>query len=571
MHVAPTVSAASAAASLPAGHESEEFGEQSAALNSGHGIAYNGGHVMSGVVHAYFIWYGNWANNPTVSLLSELVPNLSYSPYYNINTLYDDNFGGRVSGALTLAGATSDAYSLGSNLSLANITTIVSSAISTNKLPKDTNGVYFVLTSADVQQSNAADSAFCGTNAKGYCGWHTSTTISGSDIKFAFVGNGVACPAVCSTPSPSPNGNPGGDEMANVLAHELEEAVTDPDLNAWTDPGVNENADKCAWSFGATYTTSNGAQANMKLGTRDYRIQKNWLNTGAGSCGLTYGAELTWGPWQSLGEASTLPVGAAGFGGAMHLFAVESGGVIGHNGTVDGSPWSAWTHELNGTTNVAIGAAAFAGNLHLFAKGGADGRVYHRWAAQGQAFNAWSSEISGTTNVPLTAASLGNFLHLFRVDTNNNLMHCSAATGQAFGPWEQLDGTTNAAVAATTLGTRLHVFAKGIGDSHVYHRSAQDGQPFGAWEDLGGATNAAPATATVQPGPAGGADRILMVTAGTDNHMYYRLAQDGFGFGNWLQVPGGPVASVSAARLGANTYVFATGTDGQVRVSQTHL
>ena len=41
--------------------------------------------------------------------------------------------------------------------------------------------------------------------------------------------------------------------MASIIAHELEEAVTDPDLNAWYDTRGYENADKCAWTFGTTH------------------------------------------------------------------------------------------------------------------------------------------------------------------------------------------------------------------------------------------------------------------------------------------------------------------------------
>ena len=54
---------------------------------------------------------------------------------------------------------------------------------------------------------------------------------------------------------------------------------------------------------------------------------------------------------------------------------------------------------------------------------------------------------------------------------------------------------------------------------------------------------------------------------------FVAFGQDGFGFGNWLEIPGGVTTSVAvgAARLGANAYVFATGTDGQVRVSKAHL
>lgn len=64
--------------------------------------------------------------------------------------------------------------------------------------------------------------------------------------------------------------------MASILAHELEEAQTDPTLTAWFDNIGQENADKCAWTFGTTYDPGNGSVANMKLGARDYLIQQNW-------------------------------------------------------------------------------------------------------------------------------------------------------------------------------------------------------------------------------------------------------------------------------------------------------
>jgi hypothetical protein len=53
----------------------------------------------------------------------------------------------------------------------------------TGALPKDTNGVYFVLTSADVNETSGFRTQ--------YCGWHARGTIAGSDIKYAFIGNNV--------------------------------------------------------------------------------------------------------------------------------------------------------------------------------------------------------------------------------------------------------------------------------------------------------------------------------------------------------------------------------------------
>ena len=75
--------------------------------------------------------------------------------------------------------------------------------------------------------------------------------------------------------------------MLSVVAHELEEAVTDPELNAWYDSRGAENADKCAWTFGQNLPqTSTGAYYNMTLQTqsgstttspttRNYLIQRN--------------------------------------------------------------------------------------------------------------------------------------------------------------------------------------------------------------------------------------------------------------------------------------------------------
>ena len=244
------------------------------------GISYHGGPVMLGTTNVYYIWYGNWSGNSATSILTTLAQSMGGSPYFNINTTYYNGSNTHVSNSVVYMGSTNDAYSQGSSLSDAQVQAIVSRAISTGALPKDSNAVYFVLTSADVNEN----SGFCTQ----YCGWHTHGTISGSDIKYAFIGNPDRCPSACSAQTTSPNGNAGADGMASIIAHELEEAVTDPDLNAWYDNRGQENADKCAWTFGATYTTANGSQANMSLGGLNFLIQRNWVNASGGFCALSH-------------------------------------------------------------------------------------------------------------------------------------------------------------------------------------------------------------------------------------------------------------------------------------------
>jgi hypothetical protein len=245
------------------------------------GINYNGGPVMLGTPAIYFIWYGNWAGNTAPAVLNNFAQSIGGSPYFNINKTYYSGSGAKsyVSGTTVQGASTSVTYPYGTSLTDANIKSVVMDAINSNALPSDTNGVYFVLTSSDV----TASSGFCTQ----YCGWHTHANIVGhGDIKYSFVGNPDRCPTSCAEQTTSPNSNAGADGMASIIAHELEEAVTDPDLNAWYDRRGYENADKCAWTFGTTNAASNGSKYNMTLGVFQYLIQQNWVNASGGYCAL---------------------------------------------------------------------------------------------------------------------------------------------------------------------------------------------------------------------------------------------------------------------------------------------
>ncbi|HEY7096585.1 MAG TPA: hypothetical protein VH437_07670 [Terriglobales bacterium] len=253
-------------------------------VHQGNGINYHGGPIMSGTPNVYLIWYGNWISGPapsdsltTVNLVTNFFKNVSGSGYEMINSTYGDN-SNDVTGLVNVAGsAKATNYPMGKNLSDAAIQQIVSKVISLGKLPKDTNGVYFVLTTSDVN----ATSGFCSV----YCGWHTHGTISGSDIKYSFVGNPDRCASSCEPQTKSPNNDSGADGMINIAAHELEEAISDPDLNAWWDNVGQENADKCAWKFGTLLggTIGNGGY-NETMNGVNYLIQMNWENARGGGC-----------------------------------------------------------------------------------------------------------------------------------------------------------------------------------------------------------------------------------------------------------------------------------------------
>jgi hypothetical protein len=42
------------------------------------------------------------------------------------------------------------------------------------------------------------------------------------------------------------------------------------------------------WTFGTTYPVANGSLANMTLGSRQYLIQRNWVNASGGYCATSY-------------------------------------------------------------------------------------------------------------------------------------------------------------------------------------------------------------------------------------------------------------------------------------------
>lgn len=241
-------------------------------------MKYHGGPVMTGPVNVYLIWYGNWARKmKRRTIITDFVSNFT-GPRFAINTTYPNRAGIAVANSISLAGQYVDRYSAGrTRITDERIGDIVASAIKGNKLPSDPSGIYLVLTSNDVGKPGFLTQ---------YCGWHTFRRIGSTSIKYAFVGDPTGPNLlVCGAQKASPNGDAGADAIVSVIAHEIDEAVTDPELTAWYDDAGEENADRCAWSYGRTFTAGR-AKANVRLGSRSFLIQRNWLNTPRGGCVL---------------------------------------------------------------------------------------------------------------------------------------------------------------------------------------------------------------------------------------------------------------------------------------------
>ena len=271
-------------------------------------LNYNGGPVILGQTHIYYIWYGDWSvDSNAAPILSTFANNLSGSPYYNILTQYYQTPGGNISNSVVLSGSANSTYVAANPLALTDndISGIVQAAIGNNSLPVDANGVYFVLTAPGVAETSGFLSS--------YCGWHSAFSLSDTWIKYSFVGDaaGPNLHKCAGQTTSSPNNDPPVDAMASLIAHELSEAVNAPLDNAWHDADGQEVADKCAFNFGTTFTAPNGSMANVTLGGFDYLIQQEFSNA-SDSCVMSYQPTPDYSLSVSPGSQSALQGGTTG-------------------------------------------------------------------------------------------------------------------------------------------------------------------------------------------------------------------------------------------------------------------
>jgi hypothetical protein len=271
-------------------------------------LSYNGGPVMTNSAQIYLLWYGGWNNNTTVPIVEDFIIGLNGSPYFSILGAYYEVL------PITSLNSTHQApvghifatdhlvfvksvfvgYSHGTTLTDDDVFAVVSDAVDSQQVPSDQSAIYVVLTSADVREGSGLG-GFCA----GYCGFHSHTVYNSADLKWAFIGDPAPCLNSCTAKpkydeygiTHSPNFNWAADGMVSVIGHEISESISDPDWDtapAWVDHNGQENSDMCAWNYGNLFTTNNGSAANVKLGTRDYLIQRNWalFSDGGQGCSM---------------------------------------------------------------------------------------------------------------------------------------------------------------------------------------------------------------------------------------------------------------------------------------------
>ena len=253
-------------------------------------ILWFGGPVMSNTITVHFIWYGTAFTTGADTVLDLFMANINSSVWWNIARQYCP-FGscpcssvGHV-GDIKMGSHAQLDYIYGTSISEDDIGTMVLDQITNHNLGGGTvDEIYFVLTDQNVTVSGQI-----GTFCVDYCGWHSAEYLNEMVIKYGFIGSPLHCHWACSALPPlddasAPNSNYEMDSMISVIAHELAEAATDPNLTAWfTIMTHSEAADLCEWLF--TGETTSPPYWNQNWTGHHFLVQDLWALWGASTTG----------------------------------------------------------------------------------------------------------------------------------------------------------------------------------------------------------------------------------------------------------------------------------------------
>jgi len=235
--------------------------------------------IMKGTIHLYNIYLGDFLNKTTF-LLDYLAANIGGSPWYNMITSYfqENQNGTRIYATNAAEFMLSVGVKYGQpqvNFTDNDVSSLIVNLINSNYLPMDSDGVYAVLFTDQINYDGWLQT-WCGKHGAFYASQGNNTSL----LKFLAIGdpslaaNGWACQAI-SDGSATANNDLAADSIATMYAHELVETVTDCMFAWYFDSGSlagAENGDACVWDFGDT--TNNW---NVVFGNKSFLIQRNWV------------------------------------------------------------------------------------------------------------------------------------------------------------------------------------------------------------------------------------------------------------------------------------------------------
>jgi hypothetical protein len=157
------------------------------------------------------------------------------------------------------------------------LTTELQSVVEGQGWPENGSTQYFLFTPKNVGSCGFGDCAY-----QDFCAYHDSfSTGGGNEIIWAdqpWTANWPSAGSSVCDEHQYPNSSD-ADPTINVMSHENNEAITDPNLDAWYDAAGYENGDKCAWTFGSLSGTS-GHFYNQTINGHHYLLQEEYNNAG---------------------------------------------------------------------------------------------------------------------------------------------------------------------------------------------------------------------------------------------------------------------------------------------------
>lgn len=153
---------------------------------------------------------------------------------------------------------------------------------STPGQPRGLHNIWYVFLPPNVDECLLLN-IVCATTA--FLGYHSVSNFHQHGVTIYAVGPDPLLESGQTYPGGDPQGNPDAELAVDVAAHELNEAMTDPEGSGWDDPLGGEVGDKC--EIGPQHGrllgyASNGSPYNQVVNGRDYLIQEMWSNDDRG-------------------------------------------------------------------------------------------------------------------------------------------------------------------------------------------------------------------------------------------------------------------------------------------------
>ena len=143
------------------------------------------------------------------------------------------------------------------------------------------HNIWFVFLPPNVDECDGQD--ICGTDA--FAGYHGLSDLHGHGLTIYAIAIDPLIEVGGFPPGQDPNGNPDAEVTIDVAAHEINEAMTDPEGTGWMDPNGFEVGDKCdvAPSRGTPLGYApDGSPYNQVINHHQYLIQEMWSNADHG-------------------------------------------------------------------------------------------------------------------------------------------------------------------------------------------------------------------------------------------------------------------------------------------------